>query len=185
MLKLYVFWGLLALVVVAAVAQLVVQRSRRSDARGARVEAASSGDGERPEAAFDPNATRIHLRAAPAAAPAAPAKRDQAILPPGSSARLVCVGGPRRGDSFVVKASGTTVGRDPGNDIVIADPRVSHRHAWLGIIDRKVVLRDLESTNGTFLNARSDALLHEVVLSPGDTVFFGGHAGAQFRFVVE
>jgi pSer/pThr/pTyr-binding forkhead associated (FHA) protein len=67
----------------------------------------------------------------------------------------------------------------------IADPRVSYHHAWIGIVDQKAVLRDLGSTNGTFLNAQIDAPVGEVVLSPGDTIFFGGHGRDQFRFVLD
>ena len=137
------------------------------------------------EAAFDPDATRIHFRgAAEAASPASP-NRDAAPLPEEKTARLVCVGGDQKHHSFPVTAAGITVGRDPKNDIVISDSRVSYHHAWVGIVDRKVVLRDLGSTNGTFLNARIDAPVSEVVLSPGDTIFFGGHGRDQFRFVVE
>jgi pSer/pThr/pTyr-binding forkhead associated (FHA) protein len=42
----------------------------------------------------------------------------------------------------------------------------------------------LGSTNGTFLNARIDSPVSEIALSPGDTIFFGGHGRDQFRFVV-
>jgi cytochrome P450 / NADPH-cytochrome P450 reductase len=42
------------------------------------------------------------------------------------------------------------IGRDPGCDIVIGDPRVSRRHAVLGLEDGRWVLADAGSTNGTF-----------------------------------
>ena len=106
-------------------------------------------------------------------------------LPPDKTARLVCVGGSQKDHSFPITAAGITIGRDPKNDVVISDPRASYHHAWIGIIDRKAVLRDLGSTNGTFLNAQIEAPVSEVALTPGDTIFFGGHGRDQFRFVVD
>lgn len=193
MLKHYVFWGLFALVCVGIVVtqirrikQLRRDRAAKEEAAARHAAAAASVPVDAaPPPAFDPNATRIHFRASPAAAASALPKRDEAILPADGSARLVCVGGNQKGNSFPLTTAGVTVGRDPSSDIVIADPRASQRHAWVGIIDRKAVLRDLESTNGTFLNAQMDALVREVVLNPGDTIFFGGHGGDQFRFVAE
>ena len=43
-----------------------------------------------------------------------------------------------------LSAAGITVGRDPKSDIVISDPRASYHHAWVGIIEQKAVLRDLD-----------------------------------------
>ncbi len=201
MLKHYVFWGLLALVLIGVVVSML-RGGRRNRGRRMEDRMAPAGESrapsaprapnapkvsaaEPPPAAFDPGATRIHIRTSPSEAPAVVPKHDKASLLAAVSCRLVCVGGDQKGHSFPVTSVGITVGRDEDNDIVIHDPRVSHRHAWIGIIDSNAVLRDLESTNGTFLNAHLGSLVHEVVLSPGDTVFFGGHGGDQFRFVVD
>jgi len=187
--KYYVFSGLFALVMVGVAAQLIHNRRRRPPHRPAeptapaKVIPATSPAAPR-EAPYDPEATRIHFRPAPPVAHAAPTHREETILPDGAVATLVCVGGHLKGQSFPVTDSGITVGRDPQSTIVLTDHRVSHRHAKISIIDRKVVLRDLESTNGTFLNANLDALVQEVALSAGDTIFFGGHGGDQFRFMV-
>lgn len=211
MLKVYVFWGIFTVVLIG-VAVTLIQRHRRSQkgraASGATAaesaaivapgdrpaasppaspaaSAAASPAASPPAAAFDPTATRIHFRPSPAGTHSALLERDEAVLPAAGSPRLFCVGGTQKGHSFSVTAAGITVGRDPQNDIVISDIRVSHRHAWVGIIDHKAVLRDLGSTNGTFLNAQMDSLVSEAVLSPGDTILFGGHGGQQFRFVVD
>ncbi|MCF8152197.1 MAG: FHA domain-containing protein [Sulfuritalea sp.] len=203
-LKHYVFWGLLTLVLIGVVVSMLRGGGRN---RGRRLEdrispadelkepkelkasrtpsAPKVSVAEPPPLAFDPSATRIHIRTSPSEAPAVVPKHDRASLLAAESCRLVCVGGDQKGNSFPVTSVGITVGRDDDNDIVIHDPRVSHRHAWIGIIDSNAVLRDLESTNGTFINAHLDSLVHEVVLSPGDTIFFGGHGGDQFRFVVD
>lgn len=232
MLKLFIYWGLFALVVVGVVVTLVRNRARRKIERGyarersaklattnakphpavkqraasgpatpASHSAANAAQAEKSEnakqaasakkvesskeAVFDPNATRIHFGASSSGAALAELNRDQENLPAASVVKLVCVGGHLKGKRFPVTIDGITVGRDPENVIAIADPRVSSHHAWVGIVDSKVVLRDLGSTNGTFLNAHMGSLVQEAVLSPGDTVFFGGHGGDQFRLVVD
>ena len=45
-----------------------------------------------------------------------------------------------------------TIGRDGANDIVIDHPLASRRHARLERSEDGFVVRDLESTNGTFVN---------------------------------
>ncbi|HEY0490258.1 MAG TPA: FHA domain-containing protein [Telluria sp.] len=45
-----------------------------------------------------------------------------------------------------------TIGRHPGNDIVIAHLAVSAQHAALTVSDSDVQIEDLGSTNGTFVN---------------------------------
>jgi DNA-binding NtrC family response regulator len=48
--------------------------------------------------------------------------------------------------------SGTSVGREEGADLVVADPGVSRLHARLERHDDGVLVRDLGSHNGTFVN---------------------------------
>jgi hypothetical protein len=64
-----------------------------------------------------------------------------------------------------------TVGRDPKNDIVLDDRRVSRRHAEVRLRLGRYTLYDLQSTNGTFVNGRRIA---EMVLSDKDTIAIGG-----------
>lgn len=64
-----------------------------------------------------------------------------------------------------------TIGRDPENDIVLDDRRVSRRHAEIRLRLGRYTLYDLQSTNGTFVNDRRVA---EVVLSDGDRIAIGG-----------
>jgi two-component system, NtrC family, response regulator GlrR len=56
------------------------------------------------------------------------------------------------------------VGSSPECDLVIDDPHVSRRHCAVTLGDDGVVLRDLDSKNGTFVG---DLQIHEVVLRPG------------------
>lgn len=46
----------------------------------------------------------------------------------------------------------TTIGRDPSCDITLDDPEVSREHVKVYIIDDTVKIKDMNSTNGTFLN---------------------------------
>ncbi len=63
------------------------------------------------------------------------------------------------------------VGRDPKNDIVLDDRRVSRRHAEVRLRLGRYTLYDLQSTNGTFVNGRRIA---EMVLSDEDRITIGG-----------
>lgn len=54
-----------------------------------------------------------------------------------------------------------TIGRDSANDIVIDHPLASRRHARLERTEEGFAVRDLESTNGTFINQeRVEGLCH-------------------------
>jgi adenylate cyclase len=62
------------------------------------------------------------------------------------------------------------VGRSVACDLPVRDPTVSRRHAELELADGGLHLRDLGSTNGTFLNGER---LREAIARPGDQVAFG------------
>ncbi len=47
-----------------------------------------------------------------------------------------------------------TVGRDPGNDIILRDPKVSRHHAEIVFERGFFVLHDLASANGTYANGK-------------------------------
>jgi pSer/pThr/pTyr-binding forkhead associated (FHA) protein len=47
-----------------------------------------------------------------------------------------------------------TLGRDPGNDIILRDPKVSRHHAEIVFERGFFVLHDLASANGTFVNGK-------------------------------
>jgi hypothetical protein len=63
------------------------------------------------------------------------------------------------------------IGRDPQNDIVLDDRRVSRKHAEVRLRLGRYTLYDLQSTNGTYVNGRRVA---EIVLSDGDRIAIGG-----------
>ena len=64
-----------------------------------------------------------------------------------------------------------TIGRAVENDIVITSRRVSRQHARVQKDGPRMVLVDLGSTNGTFLNG--DRLLTPIELRDGDSISIG------------
>lgn len=65
-----------------------------------------------------------------------------------------------------------TVGRDPGNDIILRDPKVSRHHAEIVFERGFFVLHDLSSANGTYVNGkrvRVAPLTHGARLRMGNT----------------
>lgn len=65
-----------------------------------------------------------------------------------------------------------TVGRDPGNDIILRDPKVSRHHAEVVFERGFFVLHDLSSANGTYVNGkrvRVAPLTHGARLRMGNT----------------
>ena len=63
------------------------------------------------------------------------------------------------------------IGRATTCDLILADDAVSRRHALLCPVDDGWELRDLDSTNGTFVNAWR--LRMPTAVRPGDVVTFG------------
>jgi hypothetical protein len=131
---------------------------------------------------FDEDATMIYRRPGEAPAPVAPPKTADGPSMTLSGVQLIALNGANKGRRFPIAAAGTTIGRSSACDIVLTDSCVSSRHAWIGMVDGKITLRDLASTNGTFLNAQLRTSISEAQLRPGDTIFIGGHLGEQFRF---
>jgi signal transduction histidine kinase len=79
--------------------------------------------------------------------------------------------GPAEGRTFTCNAGETgTIGREPGADFRIADTEVSRAHARITVTDHDATLRDLDSTNGTFLNGKP---VVEAPLSEGDEILVG------------
>lgn len=66
----------------------------------------------------------------------------------------------------------TTIGRKPENTIHIDNLAVSGRHARVLRIGNKVILEDLGSTNGTFVN---DKQITKHILQHGDSIVVGKH----------
>jgi pSer/pThr/pTyr-binding forkhead associated (FHA) protein len=72
-----------------------------------------------------------------------------------------------QGKRYPVGSEETTLGREPGNVIVVASDQASRRHARIFALGGTHMLEDLGSTNGTYLNSR---LVKEEALRHGDVV---------------
>jgi len=64
-----------------------------------------------------------------------------------------------------------TIGRDPGNDLVLEDSSLSRNHARLTLDGDSALLEDLGSRNGTLVNG--ERLLGPMRVVPGDEIIFG------------
>jgi pSer/pThr/pTyr-binding forkhead associated (FHA) protein len=62
------------------------------------------------------------------------------------------------------------LGRSSSCQLVFADDTVSRRHAELRLAEGRWILRDLESSNGTWVNGRR---VMEAEVAPGDEVHLG------------
>ncbi len=89
---------------------------------------------------------------------------------PGGSFLLV-VAGENAGKLFPLNKPVLMIGRSPNADIRINEKAVSHHHARLHIDNGVCTLRDLESTNGTFVN--NELIASPVRLRGGDAVGVG------------
>ncbi|MGD0261682.1 MAG: FHA domain-containing protein [Verrucomicrobiota bacterium] len=70
-----------------------------------------------------------------------------------------------------LKEGANSLGRNPANDFKLDDPSVSGSHCQIAVENGIAVIRDLGSTNGTYVNR---APVKEAVLQPGQTIHLGG-----------
>ena len=87
-----------------------------------------------------------------------------------SRCKLVIVTGGTAGREFVIEADSVRVGKAADNDLVIDDETVSRVHFELVRDAKGYLVRDLHSTNGTFLDG---AEIKEAYLRPGSIILAG------------
>ena len=78
--------------------------------------------------------------------------------------------GSDRGRTFDHLPTPVTIGREEGNSIQLNDDRISRYHLKLQEDNDKIVLTDLESTNGTKVNGED---IHVRILRDGDLISVG------------
>jgi pSer/pThr/pTyr-binding forkhead associated (FHA) protein len=86
--------------------------------------------------------------------------------------KLVFIGENLKGRVFELVLDQTTVGRDESNALVIRDDSISTHHCEILVYGPEVIVRDLGSTNGTFVDGLR---LHDqqCQAKPGQIVQFG------------
>jgi DNA-binding NtrC family response regulator len=84
--------------------------------------------------------------------------------------RLLIVKGKDRGESIAVGDQAITLGSGSGSDILLSDPTVSRRHLGVEPGSDGVIVRDLGSTNGSFVQG---ARFQELTLGFGAEVTIG------------
>src|SRR6185369_534800 len=85
-------------------------------------------------------------------------------------AKLVVLSAGMTGRSHELKVDKTTIGRVEDNTFQISEPSVSSHHCEILLRGSEVVVRDLNSTNGTFINGEK---VSETVLKPGQVLRLG------------
>jgi pSer/pThr/pTyr-binding forkhead associated (FHA) protein len=85
-------------------------------------------------------------------------------------AKLVILTQGMTGRAHELNVDRTTVGRVEDNTFQITDPSVSSHHCEVLLRGGEVVIRDLNSTNGSYIN---DAQITESVLKPGQKLRLG------------
>ena len=85
-------------------------------------------------------------------------------------AKLVVLSAGMTGRTYELKVEKTTIGRVEDNTFQIAEPSVSSHHCEILLRGSDVVVKDLNSTNGTFINGEK---VSESVIKPGQVLRLG------------
>src|SRR5688500_4204316 len=84
--------------------------------------------------------------------------------------KLVFKSGPLIGSTVALKPGLNRIGRNPGNDVEIAEPSVSGFHCELHVSPLGVAFRDVGSRNGSYIEGRR---VDKAILSSGKTLRLG------------
>ena len=85
--------------------------------------------------------------------------------------RLAIIKGFNKGEVFPLEADEIIIGRGEENEIVFNIAEVSRTHAILTKAEEGFMIKDLGSTNGTFVDKKK--IGGKYLLKPGDTVMLG------------
>ena len=131
---------------------------------------------ESPVETEPPLALETPMEAAPSVIEALPPPPDSppeggpAVVGPVAEVRLLL--GDKQLGAFSLSGGELTIGRTPGNDIVIDNVGVSRRHAVIRVQGGKASLEDLGSANGTFVRGQK---IERYDLHDGDEIAIVKH----------
>src|SRR5712692_8482828 len=97
---------------------------------------------------------------------------------PPSLASIQFLTGPLAGNTVQISKTTMTIGREPGNDVVISDPTVSRQHARLSYNGSQWNIEKLNPQNTLAVNRRE---VQQTVISDRDTISIG--PGTSFLFI--
>jgi len=95
-------------------------------------------------------------------------------------AYLIVLAGTSVGEMYKLAGETVTIGRGDNADIRIVDDGISRKHCEILHQDKQLVVRDLGSTNGTYINGAKMAADH--VLKDGDKIQVGSTTILKFTF---
>jgi pSer/pThr/pTyr-binding forkhead associated (FHA) protein len=99
-------------------------------------------------------------------------------LPSNLRLYLKILEGAETGRDIIIREKRAVIGRNEG-DILIEDENISRKHAVIEVLSAEnIFLRDLASTNGTFVN---ESQISQVHLKDGDIIGIGN---TKMRFVL-
>ncbi len=103
---------------------------------------------------------------------------EKMMLPAGKGVFLKVMEGDEPGREYPLGKTRTTVGRGHAADISISDPEVSRQHAAVELYGDRLIIKDLQSTNGTFVNQLGVRVSY---IKDGDVVQIGN---TRFQVVI-
>lgn len=86
---------------------------------------------------------------------------------------LIMIRGKPQGHRFFLTQNELILGRDPAAEIPLSDQSISRKHAKIIKSESKVLLSDLNSSNGTFINDKRIQPGEQVVLAKEDMIKLG------------
>lgn len=115
----------------------------------------------------DENAARIHVNGSAIPVIGSPEEIKTTRLAGEPMVHIFVQG---REKTYAIKPGLVYVGRTSNNDIVVPDPTVSSHHASIERTSQGIIMRDLDSRNGTFLRGQR---VKECWLGDNDQIAFG------------